>query len=89
MSEAIGGNAQEHLRSFAERIVRLDQEVKDAMEEHVAPIKEQIKDVFSEAAADGFDRKALREAIKRTTMDENLRAEIEAYEAALLEHILS
>ncbi|BAE50742.1 GapR family DNA-binding domain-containing protein [Paramagnetospirillum magneticum] len=86
---ALGGNAAEILRSFAERINRLDEEAKAALEEHVKPIKDAIKDVFSEAASEGFDKAVLREALRRQRLDESFRAEVETYEAALLRELLS
>lgn len=69
-----GGNAQsvaaESLRSFTERVERL--------EEEKAEIQEQIKSVFAEAKAQGFDVKAMREVLKLRKMKPHERAEREA-----------
>lgn len=46
----------DHLRSFIERIERLEQEKK--------ALADDIKEVFAEAKGTGFDVKAMREVIK-------------------------
>ncbi len=67
------GTAAAHLRSFVERIARLEEEKKN--------IAADIKDVYGEAVAMGFDRKALRAVVKEhmeTADERRQREEIEA-----------
>lgn len=75
----IGGNAGARLKSFVDRIVRMEGEKKD--------IGEDIKDIYSEAKSVGFDTKILRKVVKRFQMDPDKRREeddlIETYEVAL------
>lgn len=70
LSDAAAGFAKEQLRSFIERIERLEEEKKT--------ISEDIKDVFAEAKGTGFDVKALREILKIRKQDADQRAEHEA-----------
>ncbi|MDR6952679.1 uncharacterized protein (UPF0335 family) [Ancylobacter sp. 3268] len=70
LSDAAAGFAKEQLKSFIERIERL--------EEEKASIIEDIKDVFAEAKGTGFDVKALREILKIRKQDADQRAEHEA-----------
>ena len=60
---------REHLRQTIEKIERLETEKKE--------VSEQIKDVFAEAKAHGFDTKALREVIKLRKQDRDKREEHE------------
>lgn len=60
----------ERLKSFIERVERLN--------EDKASLQEDIKEVFSEAKAVGFDVKAMREVIKLRKMDADKRAEFES-----------
>ncbi|AHA28099.1 hypothetical protein lam_756 [Candidatus Liberibacter americanus str. Sao Paulo] len=62
MIDNIQNNTQEQLRSFIERIERLEQEKK--------VLSENIKEVYSEAKATGFDIKALRKIISLRKKDE-------------------
>jgi uncharacterized protein (UPF0335 family) len=62
--------AKDHLKSFIERIERLEEEKK--------AIASDIRDVFAEAKGTGFDVKALRSIIKLRKQDENERREHEA-----------
>lgn len=75
----IAGNAGARLKSFVERIVRLEDEKKD--------LGTDIKEVYSEAKGVGFDTKILRKVVKRYQMDPDKKREeddlIETYEAAL------
>lgn len=75
----IGGNAGARLKSFVERVVRLEEEKK--------ALAEDIKDIYSEAKGVGFDTKILRKVVKRSQMDrEKVQEEdslIEMYENAL------
>lgn len=61
---------REKLRQTIERIERLEEEKKE--------VAEQIKDVYSEAKAFGFDTKALRQVVRIRKMDRNDREEQEA-----------
>lgn len=65
----IGGVAGERLKSFVERVERLEEE-KQAL-------SEDIKEVYSEAKSSGFDVKILRQIIRLRKMDENDRSEME------------
>jgi uncharacterized protein (UPF0335 family) len=62
--------AKEHLRAFVERIERLEEEKKT--------ISDDIRDVYAEAKATGFDVKALRSIIKLRKEDVDERKEHEA-----------
>lgn len=61
--------AKDQLRAFVERIERLEEEKKT--------IGEDIKDIFSEAGAMGFDKKILRKVIALRRKDEHERMEEE------------
>ncbi|MGB0747157.1 MAG: DUF2312 domain-containing protein [Magnetospiraceae bacterium] len=65
----VGGVAAERLRSLIERIERL--------EEEKASLGEDIKEVYSEAKASGFDTKIVREIIRLRKMDQVDRQEQE------------
>ena len=62
--------AKDHLRAFVERIERLEEEKK--------VIADDVRDVYAEAKANGFDVKALRTIVKLRKQDENERKEHEA-----------
>lgn len=62
--------ARDRLRSFVERIERLEEEKKT--------IGDDIKDVYGEAKSTGFDTKVLREVIKLRKLDQNERMELES-----------
>lgn len=72
-------NTDDRLRLLIERIERLNEEKKG--------IQEDIKDVYAEAKAVGYDPKILREVIKLRKMRPDDRQEMEAvldaYMAAL------
>lgn len=70
VSDAPAGFAKEQLKSFIERIERLEEEKK--------AISDDIKDVFAEAKANGFDVKALRTILKLRKEDEDDRKEHDA-----------
>ncbi|MFG1302151.1 DUF2312 domain-containing protein [Xanthobacter sp. V3C-3] len=70
VSDAPAGFAKEQLKSFVERVERLEEEKK--------AIAEDIKDVFSEAKANGFDVAALKEILKRRKADADDLKEHEA-----------
>lgn len=67
---AINGDADERLRLLVERIERLDEERKG--------IGDDIKDVFAEAKATGYDVKALRRVLRLRKMKPDDRKEQEA-----------
>ncbi|WP_417317332.1 DUF2312 domain-containing protein [Emcibacter sp.] len=69
MTEA-GGIAADALRSYIERIERL--------EEEKANLAADIKDVYSEAKATGFDVKIMRQIVRLRKMEEHDRQEMEA-----------
>ncbi|PCJ68228.1 MAG: DUF2312 domain-containing protein [Rhodobiaceae bacterium] len=62
--------AQGQLRSFIERIERL--------EEEKAALAADIKEVYDEAKGNGFDTKILRQIVKLRAMDTAERQEAEA-----------
>ncbi|MGW5957083.1 DUF2312 domain-containing protein [Methylorubrum thiocyanatum] len=66
-------DASTHLRSLAERIVRLKGEVKN--------LQIDIKEVKAEAAGHGFDRKALEIVVKRMMEDESEKSARQETEA--------
>ena len=66
----LGNNAQQHLKSFVERIERL--------EEEKAGISNDIKEVYAEAKGNGFNTKVLKEIIKLRAMSEGERIERDA-----------
>ena len=59
----VGGIAAERLRQFIERIERLEDEKK--------AMAADIRDVFAEAKAVGFDVKVMREVLKLRRMDKD------------------
>lgn len=65
-----GGIAGEQLRGFIERIERLEEEKKG--------IAEDIKEVYAQAKAIGFDTKVMRKVISIRKMDRDERQEQEA-----------
>ena len=62
--------AKDHLKAFVERIERLEEEKK--------AIADDIRDVYAEAKATGFDAKALRTVVRMRKQDVNERKEYEA-----------
>lgn len=69
-SDAPAGFAKEQLKSFIDRVERLEEEKK--------AIADDIKDVFAEAKANGFDVKALRTILKMRKEDADERREHDA-----------
>ena len=65
-----GGVAGAQLRSFIERIERLEEEKKT--------ISDDIRDVFAEAKGNGFDTKVMRQVIRIRKKDAAERQEEEA-----------
>lgn len=78
----VGGVAGERLKSFIERVERL--------EEEKAELAEDIKEVMAEAKAVGFDVKTIRKIIRLRKMDTEKRREedelLELYKAAIGMH---
>lgn len=70
MSNATDDVAEGQLRSFVERIERLEEEKKT--------IADDIKDVYAEAKGNGFDTKVLRKVISLRKQDAQERQEQEA-----------
>ena len=65
-----GGVAGERLKSFIERIERLEEEKK--------ALADDIRDVYSQAKADGFEVKVMRQIVKIRKMDKDDLDEQEA-----------
>lgn len=65
-----GGISQQRLKSFMERIERLEEEKK--------ALGDDIKEVYAEAKSSGFDPKIMRKVIAIRKMDEAKRAEQQA-----------
>jgi uncharacterized protein (UPF0335 family) len=61
------GVAGDRLRSFVERIERIDEDLK--------AMNDEKKDVFAEAKGEGFDVKILKEVIRLRKQDQNERDE--------------
>ena len=70
MNDNLTEAARDKLRLTVERIERLEEEKKE--------VAEQIKEVYGEAKALGYDIKALRTVIKLRKQDRDERAEQEA-----------
>ena len=69
MTDETGGIAADRLRSFIERIERLEEEKR--------ALGVDIREVYAEAKATGFDTKIMRQVIKARQMDPNDRDEQE------------
>ncbi|MBI1275096.1 DUF2312 domain-containing protein [bacterium] len=74
-----GGVQAEQLKQFIERIEKL--------EEEKAALGGDIRDVYSEAKANGYDPKIMRQVVRIRKMDKNERDEqehlLDTYKAAL------
>ena len=57
----------------------------EQLETEKAEIADLVKDVFSEAKANGYDAKAMRVVIRKRKMDAQERAELESMEALYFE----
>ena len=79
MSDPIGGNAKEQIRSIVERVETVEAEIKE--------LGEGRKEIYLEAKSNGFDVKALKAIIARRRQDqEKLAAHevlVDTYETAL------
>ena len=67
---AKSGFAKEHLRSFVERIERLEEEKK--------ALADDISEIYSEAKGTGFDTKVMRQVVRLRKMESADRQEQEA-----------
>ncbi|MBT3908140.1 MAG: DUF2312 domain-containing protein [Rhodospirillaceae bacterium] len=65
----VGGISGERLRTFIERIERLEEEKK--------ALSDDIREVYSEAKGTGFDVKILRQIVALRKMDASDRSEME------------
>ena len=78
----VSGVAGDQLKSYIERIERL--------EEEKAALMEDIREVYSEAKGNGFDVKIMRQIVRLRKLDTNDRSEqeaiLEVYKAALGMH---
>ena len=76
---ADGNVAADQLRLFIERIERLEEEKKG--------IADDVKDVYAEAKANGYDTKTMRAIVRLRRMEKNARDEadalLETYRTAL------
>ena len=68
MSE--GNVSADQLRLFIERIERLEEEKKG--------IADDVKDVYAEAKANGYDTKTMRAIVRLRKMEKNARDEMDA-----------
>ena len=77
--KTVNGVSGEILLSYCERIERIEEEKK--------ALQNDIKFIFEEAENRGFDKKALKEVLKRRKMDENdareLDFSVDVYKKAL------
>jgi uncharacterized protein (UPF0335 family) len=67
---ADGNVAADQLRLFIERIERLEEDKK--------AVSDDIKDVYSEAKANGYDTKIMRQVVRLRKMEKNARDEADA-----------
>ncbi len=78
-AKSSGGVSGQRLRSYLERVERL--------EEEKSGLADDIKDIYAEAKAFGFDTKTLRNIVKLRKMDVEKRREadelLELYKAAI------
>ncbi len=65
----VGGIAGDRLRSFIERIERLEEEKK--------ALSDDLREVYSEAKGSGFDVKIMRQIVRLRKMADNDRSEME------------
>src|SRR5205823_1063494 len=70
VDQPAGRFAKDHLKAFVERVERLEEEKK--------AIGDDIRDVYAEAKANGFDVKALRTIVRLRKQDADDRREQEA-----------
>lgn len=68
--EATGHNSKEQLKSIVERIEHLDEEIKG--------LRDDQRDIYTEAKGNGYDVKALRKVVALRKLDPKARQEQEA-----------
>lgn len=66
----VGGVASEHLRSYIDRIERL--------EEEKAGLATDIREIYAEAKGNGFDAKTMRRIVTLRKLDQSERSEQDA-----------
>lgn len=66
----IGSEAGKKVKAYVERVERLEEEKK--------ALADDIKDVYAEAKAEGFDTKIMRKVVARRRMDKAQRDEQDA-----------
>ena len=66
----VGGIAGDRLKSFIERIERLEEEKKG--------IADDVKDVYAEAKSNGYDTKTMRAIVRLRKMETHARQEADA-----------
>ncbi|ALA16113.1 MULTISPECIES: GapR family DNA-binding domain-containing protein [Chelatococcus] len=76
-----GAVATEELRSYQQRIERLEEEAKS--------VRDDMKEVYAEMKARGFDVKAFKEARRRQKQESDFQAVVELYEEHLLSEMLA
>ncbi len=69
-AESVGGVSKGQLRSFIERVERL--------EEEKTALSADIREVYAEAKSNGYNPKIMRQVVRIRKMDGNERAEQEA-----------
>ncbi len=78
-TQDVGGVAGKRLKSFLDRIERLEEEKKG--------LAEDIKEIYAEAKGTGFDVKTMRKILKLRKMETDKRREeeelLELYKAAI------
>lgn len=78
-AQDVGGVSGQRLKAFLDRVERL--------EEEKAGIAEDVKDIFAEAKAVGFDTKIMRKVLRLRKMDKEKRVEeeelLELYKSAI------
>jgi uncharacterized protein (UPF0335 family) len=62
--------AKDHLKAFIERVERLEEEKK--------ALSDDIKDVYAEAKANGYDTKTMRTIVRLRKMETHARQEADA-----------
>lgn len=72
MNDVIDNHSKEYLAQFMARIERLEEDKKSLLED--------IKEVYAEAKAQGFDTKVLKEIVKIRKID---RAKLDEHEELL------
>lgn len=65
----VGGIAADALKSYIERVERLEEEKQS--------LQADVREVYAEAKANGFDTKIMRQVVKLRKMDRNDRSEQE------------